>query len=204
MKSSVVFTFKTLPQAQKAEFTANVIAKMTANAQFVSLLPQVEILKTAYEAYQVAATKANDGGKSATLDKNTKLEEMVYQLSTVARYVDVLANESEAVALAAGFATRKKAESVTSLSTPTILEVVNAEKKGSASLTWEAVAGATIFAIERRVRGSEEWRNGDYRGGKSAILEGLESNVVIEFKVMAIHLSGIKSNWSQPMEVLVS
>ena len=108
MKSSVVFTFKTLPQAQKAEFTANVIAKMTANPQFVSLLPQVEILKTAYEAFQLAATKANDGGKSATLDKNTKLEEMVYQLSTVARYVDVLANESEAVALAAGFVTRDR------------------------------------------------------------------------------------------------
>ena len=204
MKSSVVFTFKSLPQAQKAEFTANVIAKMTADARFVSLLPQVEILKTTYEAFQVAAIKANDGGKSATLDKNTKLEEMVYQLGTVARYVDVLANESEAVALAAGFVTRKKAESVTSLSTPTILDVVNAEKNGSATLSWEAVAGATIFAIERRVRGTEEWRNGDYRGGRSAILDGLESNVVIEFKIMAIHISGIKSNWSQSVEVLVS
>ena len=67
MKSSVVFTFKLLPQAQKAEFTANVIAKMTANPRFVSLLPRIEILKTAYETYRVAAANARGGGKSATL-----------------------------------------------------------------------------------------------------------------------------------------
>ena len=66
MKSSVVFTFKTLPQAEKAEFAANVITKMTADPQFVSLLPQVETLKTAYEAYQAAVSKASDGGKIAT------------------------------------------------------------------------------------------------------------------------------------------
>ena len=204
MKSSVVYTFKSLPQAEKAEFTANVIAKMTANPQFVSLLPQVEVLKTAYEAFQVAAAKASDGGRSATLDKNAKLEDMIYQLATVARYVDVLANESEGIVLAAGFATRKKPVAVTSLNTPTILEAINAEKKGSASLTWEAVVGANMYAIQKRVKGTEEWVNGDYRGGKSAILDGLESNVIIEFMVRAIHNSGIKSNWSQPMEVLVS
>ena len=204
MKSSVVFTFKLLPQAEKAEFAANVITKMTADPQFVSLLPQVENLKTAYEAYQAAASKATDGGKSATLEKNAKLEEMVYQLSTVARYVDVLANEKEAIVLAAGFETRKKPTAVTSLTTPTNLEAINAEKNGSVNLSWAAVAGADMYAIERRVKGTEEWRNGDYRGGKSAILEGLETNVVIEFKVLAIHNSGIKSNWSQPVQVLVS
>ena len=204
MKSSVVFTFKLLPQAEKAEFAANVITKMTSDPQFVSLLSQVETLKTAYEAYQAAASKASDGGKSATLDKNTKLEEMVYELGTVARYVDVLANESEAVVLAAGFQTRKKPTAVTSLNTPTKLEVANAEKDGSVYLSWEAVAGANMYAIEKRVKGTEEWRNGDYRGGRSAVLEGLESNVLIEFKVLAIHNSGIKSNWSQPVQVLVS
>ena len=204
MKSSVVFTFKSLPQAEKAEFTANVIAKMTANPQFISLLPQVEILKSVYDAYQAAASKASDGGRSATLDKNAKLEDMIYQLATVARYVDVLANESEGIVLAAGFATRKKPVAVTSLNTPTILEAINTEKKWSASLTWESVTGADMYAIQKRVKGTEEWLNGDYRGGKSAILDGLESNVIIEFMVRAIHNSGIKSNWSQPIEVLVS
>lgn len=204
MKSSIVLTFKLLPQAEKAVFAANVIAKMSADPQFVSLLPQVDHLKTAYEAYQVAATKASDGGKSATLEKNTKLEDLVYQLSTVARYVDVLADESEAVVLAAGFETRKKPVAVTSLNTPTKLEASNAEKKGSAYLSWASVAGANMYAIEKRVKGTDAWHNGDYRGGKSAVLEGLESNAIIEFKVMAIHISGIKSNWSQPVEVLVS
>ena len=115
-----------------------------------------------------------------------------------------MANESEAVVLAAGFETRKKPTAVTSLTTPTQLEIANEEKNGSVYLSWSAVAGANMYAIEKRVKGTEEWRNGDYRGGKSAILEGLESNVVIEFKVMAIHNSGIKSNWSQPVQVLVS
>ena len=118
--------------------------------------------------------------------------------------MDVLANESEAIVLAAGFATRKKPVAVTSLTTPTQLQIANEEKDGSVYLSWAAVSGADMYAIEKRVKGSEEWRNGDYRGGRSAVLEGLESNVVIEFKVLAIHNSGIKSNWSQPVQVLVS
>ena len=109
MRSTVVLNFKSLPQAQVAEFAANVIDKMSNDPQFISLMPQVGVLKTVYEAYQVAVSKSNDGGKSATLEKNNKLDELKYQLSSVARYVDVLANERESVVWAAGYETRKKA-----------------------------------------------------------------------------------------------
>jgi hypothetical protein len=45
---------------------------------------------------------------------------------------------------------------------------------------------------------------GNYRGSQNAQLEGLESNTLMELKAMALHTSGIKSNWSQLVEVLVS
>jgi hypothetical protein len=35
-------------------------------------------------------------------------------------------------------------------------------------------------------------------------LDGLEINTTFEFRIMAIHSTGIKSNWSQPAEVLIS
>jgi hypothetical protein len=102
------------------------------------------------------------------------------------------------------FNTRKKPESITELATPTNILAKNVEQKGVVRLSWEVVTGATLYAIEKWVKGTEEWRNGDYRGGQSALLQGLESNAVIEFKVMALHPKGIKSNWSQMVEVLVS
>ena len=204
MRSTIVLNFKSLPQAQLAEFAANVIEKMSNDAQFTSLMPQVGVLKTIYEAYQAAVTKANDGGKSATLEKNNKLDELRYQLSSVARQVDVLANERESVVWAAGYETRKKAVPVTALSTPTKLVATNNELLGVANLSWGSVASTTIYAIERRVKGTEIWSNGDYRSGCSADIEGLDSNVMVEFRVIAIHGTGIKSNWSQSVEVLVS
>ena len=204
MKSSVVYSFKSLPQAELSEFAANVIAKMTQDPQFVGLKPQVDALKAAYDLYQVAASNAKDGGKIATLEKNDRLEVLVFELSTVARYVDVLANESELVVLAAGFNVRKKATPVTELATPTNVIAKNLEQNGVARLSWAAVEGSTIYAIERRTKGTESWRNGDYRGGISAQLEGLEINTTFEFRIMAIHSTGIKSNWSQPAEVLIS
>ena len=204
MRSTVVLNFKSLPQAQVAEFAANVIDKMSNDAQFISLMPQVGVLKTVYEAYQVAVSKSNDGGKSATLEKNNKLDELKYQLSSVARYVDVLANERESVVWAAGYETRKKAVPVTALSTPTNLVATNVELIGAANLSWGSVLGTTIYAIERRVKGTEIWFNGEYRSACSATIEDLDSNVTIEFRVIAINGTGIKSNWSQFVEVLVS
>ena len=204
MKSIIVLTFKSLPQAQVAEFAANVIEKMSNDAQFTSLMPQVGVLKSIYEAYQLAVSKANDGGKSATLEKNNKLDELKFQLSSVARSVDVLANERETVIWAAGYETRKKAVPVTSLSTPTNLVATNVELIGAANLSWGSVLGTTIYAVERRVKGTEIWFNGDYRSGCSAQIEDLDSNVIFEFRVIAIHGTGIKSNWSQSIEVLVS
>ena len=204
MRGTIVLTFKSLPQAQLAEFAANVIDKMSNDIQFTNLMPQVGVLKTVYEGYQAAVLKSNDGGKSATLDKNNKLDELKYQLSSVARYVDVLANERESVVWAAGYETRKKAVTVTALSTPTKLTATNAELNGVANLSWGSVASATIYAIERRIKGTEIWFNGEYRGGCSAEIENLDSNVMVEFRVIAIHSTGIKSNWSQSVEVLVS
>ena len=204
MRSTVVLNFKSLPQAQVAEFAANVIDKMSNDPQFISLMPQVGVLKTVYEAYQVAVSKSNDGGKSATLEKNNKLDELKYQLSSVARYVDVLANERESVVWAAGYETRKKAVPVTALSTPTNLVATNVELIGAANLSWGSVLGTTIYAIERRVKGTEIWFNGEYRSACSATIEDLNSNVTIEFRVIAINGTGIKSNWSQFVEVLVS
>jgi hypothetical protein len=204
MKSTIVLSFKSLSQAELGEFADTVIKKMALDPQFTPLKPQMITLKTAYDAYQIAAFNAKDGGKSATFEKNNKLEDLIFQLSTIARHVDVLANENEAVVMAAGFKTRKKPESVTELATPTNILAKNVEQKGVVRLSWGVVTGATLYAIEKRVKGTEEWRNGDYRGGQNAQLEGLESNTLVELKVMALHSSGIKSNWSQLVEVLVS
>ena len=73
----------------------------------------------------------------------------------------------------------------------------------SVYLSWVVVAGANMYAIEKRMKGTEEWRKDDYLGGRSAVLKNLESKVIIEFKVLANHNSGIKSNWSKPVQVLV-
>jgi hypothetical protein len=204
MKSNVVLSFKRQTQAEQAAFTNDVINKMTKDAQFVSLTPQVEELKKRYDAFQIAASNAVNGGKLTTMEKDDKLADMLFQLTLVARLVDVLANENEAVILAAGFDVRKKATPVTELSTPTDVKATNVERSGAVKLTWKAVEGATIYGIERREKGTDVWRNGDYCASRSKIIEGLTINAQSEFMIRAISGTGIKSDWSQVVEVLVS
>ncbi len=204
MKSNALLSFKRLTQAELSSFTFDVIQRMSTDVQFASLAPQVEELKKRYEAFQLAASNAAYGGKLLVLEKNTKIQEVVSQLTVLARMVDVLADENEAVILAAGFEVRKKSGSITDVSVPTNVKAYNEERSGVVKLSWDSVAGAYMYAIERRQKGETAWQNGDYGAGRSKIIEGLVTKSEWEFMVRAMSSTGIKSDWSQVVNVLVS
>ncbi len=204
MKSNASLSFKRLTQAESAAFTFDVINRMTTDAQFVSLAPQVEELKKRFDAYQLAASNAIYGGKLATMEKDAKLKELFYQLTLVARMVDVLANENETVIIAAGFDVRKKPTSITDVSVPSNVKATNENRTGVVKLTWDAVEGAHMYAIERRKKGDNVWQNGDYGSSRSKVIEGLTTKSEWEFIVRALTSKGVKSDWSQAVDVLVS
>ena len=207
MKCVVLFSFKKLPQAEMGVFTNNVILKMTADAQFSTLMVYVTALKTLYEAFQVALANASDGGKINTLVKNTKLKEMVNQLDLVARHVSLFANGDRAIILAAGLipSTSEQAPPITVLLPPVSLEGFNAEgRTGVASLKWPKVEGASFYEPQACKKGTDVWVNCPTTGALKTDVTGLEANTLHLLRVVARTISGVVSDPSPVVEVLVS
>ncbi len=205
MKSIVVMSYKKLPQSELATFTNNVVLRMTTNPIFASLSAPVAELKIQLVRFQESLSQAVNGGKVNTLHKDTCKAAMLDQLDSVARQLDVLSNEVEAVVLAAGFEVRKTPVAITEIAAPTGLIANDIKgRTGEVYLTWSPVPGSAIFGIQRRKKGDEIWQNGDYSTASNITLKGLPSGATMEFQVVTKATKGISSDWSQTVEVLVS
>ena len=207
MKSVVLFSFKKLPQGELGLFVNNVITKMTADAQFLTLMVYVQALKVLYDAFQVAMVNAADGGKLNTLAKDTKKKEMVDQLELVARYVNILANGDSAVILTAGLvpSSNERTPPVTVLLPPASLEGSNVGgRTGVASLKWPKVEGAKFYEPQVCKKDTNVWVSYPTSGALKTDVTGLEANTLYLFRVVACTVSGVVSDPSPVVEVLVS
>ena len=208
MKSVTLNAFTKLSQDGLAIYAHQVISNMTADKQFANLKTNVEALKKSYDAYNQALVNNTNGGRIATIEKDTCKKELIDQMSKVAFLVDFQANGDETVILAAGFDVRKPAANITSLNPPTVLKMINETEKGVVSVQLEKVLGATVYGIEKRIitegQVDTAWSNGDYTSACRTKLTGLESGKTYQFKFRAIGNKGLVSEWSTAQEVLVS
>ncbi len=201
---TIVLSFKRLTQPELTTFTNNVIQKMTTDSQFSGLKPQVDALKTTYEQFMIAYANAAQGGKDRVKEKNTRLDALIEQLTTVARYIELLPNSTDETAEMAGFEVRKPKKPINELAVPTKFKVVNEERHGSLRFSWDAVGGAVNYAIEYLVKGKDQWQNGIYSTSKDIIYPGFTPGDFIEFHVKAIGRKEITSDWSETVGIYVS
>jgi hypothetical protein len=204
MKKIVSLSFKKYGEAELAQFATNVVNRMKADPQFVSLMPHVEVLSACDTAFDLAVSNALLGGTQLTKEKNRKMEELKNQLEVVAIYIEGLAKENEDVVLAAGYEVKKAAEPITDINEPTALKVMNEDRSGSVKVSWETVAGAINYGVERKIGDSGVWQNGDYSSAKSTVITGLPPGSYVSFQVRAYARKGLVSGWSQEVGVWVS
>jgi hypothetical protein len=204
MKSLVLFNFKRLSQTALAAFAHDVIGLMLADAQFNDLKPQVEDLKARYDAYQSAAVAAVNGGRLAILERDEAYENLLKQLTTVARFVEIIADDRESVVLAAGFNVRKSSRSIDSVAPPTGLVVENLQRSGALRLYWQGATGAVNYAIEHLAKGEPAWKNGKYTTRQEVVLENYQPGTFVEFRIRSLGRKELESDWCSPVGIWVS
>jgi hypothetical protein len=200
----VVLSFKRYGEADLAQFSTNVILRMERDAQFESLMPDVNVLKVCDAAFDEAVSNALDGGPKAVKIKNAKMAELNAQLETVALKVDALADGDEDVILAAGFEVAKTPTGVVEITSPTDLKVVNDVRSGVVKLSWKKVKGAVSYGIERMSSEDSIWRNGDYSTAKSIVITNLKPGTYVTFRNRTISTKSRVSGWSQEVSIWVS
>ncbi len=203
MNLVILKAFKKLPQGQLVDYANNVVTLMTEDYQFSALEADITSLKECCDVYAQAFIKNIEGGRIATIQKNRAKKKLDYQLTYVARLIELLAQKDESIILAAGFNTRQPKRSYTSVDIPTILKLVNDEARGVVSLKLAKVAGVYLYHIEKRIKiegqaDDASWRlNTDYHTTTlKTKLKGHESGSCYEWRCRAIGKSGLVSGWS--------
>ena len=204
MKKIVSLSFKKYGEANLAQFATNVVNCMKADPQFISIMPQVDVLSVCDTAFDLAVSNAIHGGTQLTKEKNRKGDELKNQLEVVAIYIEGLAKENEDMVLAAGYEVKKAGEPITDITEPTALKVVNEDRSGSVKLSWDTVVGAINYGIERKIGEGAVWQNGDYSSAKSTVIAGLPPGTYVSFQVRAYARKGMVSVWSQEIGIWVS
>ena len=161
-------------------------------------------MKVKRDLYEVANAKAANGGKLLTVEKNKCYEAFIAQMDKVADKVEELADGDEDIATAAGFDTIKARKSITDLSMPKGLIVVNAERSGEAKVMWETQPNVVTFAIEYQLPGETVWHNGTYStNSRNTIISGLPVEGITLFRICALGRKGLKSEWTEPVGLRV-
>ena len=127
-------------------------------------------------------------------------------LNTFAHEVNGVADGNEEIAKAAGFAVKKASKEVKEVAIPTNLVALNlVDKTGAVSLSWKCdTTGVIQYAVEYQIQGEETWHNGTYCSSKSVVLTGLEPRSFILVRTRSMGRKELKSDWTQPVGVLVS
>lgn len=199
------FSFKRMKDADLFTFAGGVVQRITTDPQFVSLKPQADALKTAYDAYSISLSVAKMGGKDRLMERDARRANLILELDIVAKSVDVLSRGDEGIQMDAGFETRKAVISKTnSVQTPPSFSVLNTERTGEVRLSWQTVEGALVYAIEQRLKGETVWKNGEYTSKREIVLSDYEPGQYIEFRIRTLGRGELKSDWTSVVGVWVA
>lgn len=195
--------FKKMSKDQLLAFVIAVRDLMTTDAQFKSFLPKVKDLKNAITEWETAMAATLEGGKIATQIQKEKRIIVINITDELASDVDTLADGDEKVVWAAGFNTNKTSHRITSIATPSILDVKQGDERGSFKLKFSKVEGRTSYAIMIKEAGKDE---PEIRTSSklNRTLTNFEPGRELTIQAMAIGRNDLQSEWSQPVTFWVN
>ena len=203
MKKKVQRSYKKMPQGKLNSFANAVYTRMSENELFGAFKTEVDDLKAANVAFSTALTNASDGGRQLTIIKDRCMEVVLDKLDDLANSVDKLAKGNEVIILASGFEVTKTPEPIDELTTPKNFEVLNAPRTGEIKASWKPQAGATNYGIQYRLKDETEWKNGTYTSKSQVILKNFEMGDYVFVRIYAIGRAELKSDYTEPVMVLV-
>ena len=195
--------YKKLRKDQLLAFVIAVKDLMTADPQFASFSQEVEDLKNAITEWETAIAATLEGGKIATQVQKEKKIIVVNTTDVLAEEVNTLADGDEKVVWAAGFNTIKTASRMTSIATPSILDVKQGDDRGSVKLKFSKVVGRTNYAILIKEAGKDEPEI-RFSSKLNRTLNNFEPGRELTIQAMAVGRNDLQSEWSRPVTFWVN
>ena len=202
-RDKAVFDFVKLHVAEKPEFGANVIQKMTGNPNFPNPDVSVEVLKAKNDLVQRCTVETFGRSKEATLLLHQAIRDWNDTMRIMANYVNRIADGDGAVILSAGFNLVKQPAA----GPRPELKVVPGEKPGTVVLRRQAMAGARAYIWQLCTGSSpaEEsgWTVVQVTSKASVVITGLTGFTKYWFRVAVVTTRGTTAYSHPVMQVMV-
>jgi hypothetical protein len=205
MKFNVSLGFKKLPQAELKMFARTVQIKMTNNLHFISLAPDVAILKTANDELSIAVANADDGNKEDTIIKNNSFKIVTDLLDDLAMKVNEIAKGDELIIYSSGFKLNKTPATVQEIATPFYAELINTSVAREAKVKWKCdPLGIKNYTVEYQIVGEDRWHIAGMTSSKEIFITGLVPGSIITARVCSNGTRNRQSEWANTLSVMIS
>jgi hypothetical protein len=200
----IKLNFRQLSITDKIAKARQVVTAMTGNSAFAHPTPDLAAVTTAGDglesahaetqtARQVAKTKT-----SAQSEKEDALDKLMSQLSA---YVESVSGDNEEMIRSAGMDTRAVGSASTETpNAPSSLDATAGDHEGEIDLSWDTVAGARSYVIERSLDPptATSWMHaGVSTKSRTTVNSGQTPGTRYWFRVAAVGTAG-QSGWSDP------
>lgn len=166
---------------QKAEL---IISSLKDNTHYPTPSPPLTELQAATDAFDLAITKAKEGGKVEKLERDNKRKELVDLLRKLALYVQMEGDGDDVALASSGFSLSKAPQPIGILPKPQRFTVIP-KTPGIVTLTLKTIYGAKTYQYEFRPKGEEKWLV-QAETKPTLLLTNLESGIEYEFRVTGI------------------
>jgi hypothetical protein len=183
--------FNKMSPTDKVSKARQIVTAMTGNANFPTPTPPLASVTTAADALE-AAQQAINGEEINTVLRDEAEAELETLMSGLQGYVDAASLKDTAKILSAGFEVRD-ARTAVGLLGP--VESVTAKLgifPATIDLKWKPIKRSKLFIVEYRMNNGpiNAWEFGGETTKSKITIEGLQSNVVYDFKITCVSTAG--------------
>ena len=199
-KSKIKTGFLNEPDHRLEEIAGSVLKGMRNNPAFPDPPVTMADLEALLNGFSAALAAQKMGGKTVTIDKNTKREQLIQMLRELGAYVQMAAQNDEAALLTSGFEAASTTHAMTELTKPTDVQLKNGNS-GQLLMKIDPVANAHSYEIQYAVVTADgtqgDWQSGgDYTNSRAIQISGLTPGTVYGVRIRAIGGTTGYSDWS--------
>ena len=195
----VALGFTRLSDGDLSAFTNTVITNLTSNTTFAKPPVALTDLAKLLDTFDKSVAAAMDGGTAMTAAKNAARDGLLAALRKIAAYVQIVADQDEALLLSSGFsAARSGGPQRVKLNVPLVLDV---ENEGTTKLTvrLQSVPGAKSYEVRAINGATTPAASAISTQARRIVLESLIPGTTYTISARAIGGSEGYSEWSDPV-----
>jgi hypothetical protein len=206
--AKVKLNLRGLTIPEKISRARQIVAAMGNNSNFDAPQPPLAQINSAISNLEVsynAVQTARQEAKVQTATMGVREGELVRVMSQLAGYVEAVAGDNEEIVLSAGMDVRAPASATTAPPhAPADLTATAGDQEGEIDLTWDTVAGARSYVVERSPDPptATSWTHAGVSPRSQTTINGLTPGTRCWFRVAAVNAAG-QGPWSDPATKLV-